>query len=176
MFLVSINFVGATVGGPTFIKNLQYNGTDESVYFVEESEDGRGCPPELKKISLKTNKISDEFSCDQLEKKFGFENYEESEKYSEKLIKELKLKNLVPINLIKNKIEIEIDFLSEEKFEDWDEIMKRNFKATVYQNKNKIDEFNISGCSMNQPFVFIGYAIPGFDKRIVLLSSAKKDC
>ena len=41
----------ATVGGPTFIHTLKYNPLDESVYYIQNSESGRGCPPGLMKIS-----------------------------------------------------------------------------------------------------------------------------
>ena len=66
-FFVSEN-ARATVGGPTFIREFKYNPLDESVYYIQTSESGRGCPPGLHKISLNTSQSQVVYSCDQGEK------------------------------------------------------------------------------------------------------------
>ena len=159
----------ATVGGPIFIYDFKYNPVDESVYYIEKSEGGRGCPPELLKISLNSGKSQVVYSCDEGEKLVGGNNA------INKIIQNFK--DLTPINLKENRISIDISFVNYEKMspeDDW--IKNANFIASVYQDNKKIIDFPISGCNLKQPFLFAGYAIPGFDKKIVLLLSTKGDC
>lgn len=52
----------------------------------------------------------------------------------------------------------------------------RHFIASVYQNGKKIKEIPLTGCSINQPYTVQGYAIPGFNKKIVVLISGKNNC
>ncbi|MDP3996511.1 MAG: hypothetical protein Q8P86_02360, partial [bacterium] len=58
----------ATVGGPTYISDFKYNPADESVYYIVNSQSGRGCPPELAKISLNSGISEMALSCDEGEK------------------------------------------------------------------------------------------------------------
>lgn len=161
----------ATVGGPTFIGDFTYNKADESVYYVENSQSGRGCPPILKKISLNTSSISTVYSCDEVEKLVA----------SNGTINKIgtitqNFKPLQQINIAKNNIVIDVNFAREEKIAQTNEVIKRHFIANVYQNSNKISEFTLTGCSLDQPFTFAAFAIPGFDKKIILLLSTKGDC
>ena len=170
--LLGVGQVQATVGGPTFIYDFKYNPVDESVYYVKISESGRGCPPELMKISLNNGKSEVVFSCSDGEK-LSSETLVSSE--INKITKDFKL--LTPLNLRENNIAIDINFLNSENYSpEINELLRRNFSASVYQINNKVTDFTIPGCKMEQPFVFAGYAIPGFDKKIILLSSAVNDC
>lgn len=174
LFIASNAF--ATVGGPTLIHDFKYNPVDESVYYTLSSGSGRGCPPELLKISLNTGKLEIVLSCEEGEKMRG-DNYESSSVNSAIAKITDGFKYLIPINLKTNKIFIDVNFIDYTRFDsDPESIRNANFVASVYQDNKKIIDIPISGCSKEQPFIFGGYAIPGFDKKIVLLLSAKGDC
>ncbi len=177
--MITITPVNATVGGPTLIYDFKYNPVDESVYYVRISENGRGCPPELMKISLNTGKSETAFSCSQGEeliKSVKDQNiYDPIYVEINKITKDFK--PLTVINLKDNNISIDINFVNSENYSpEIDLVLKNDFTASVYQNNKKIIDLPISGCNAKQPFVFAGYAIPGFDKKIILLLSAKNDC
>ncbi|MCC2631257.1 MAG: hypothetical protein K0S38_1066 [Candidatus Paceibacter sp.] len=174
---VSITNVHATVGGPTFIHTFTYNPQDESVYYVEESHSGRGCPPELIKMSLSSGKHQTVFSCDKGEQLLSDGNYDITRVPNEinKIITNFKF--LTPIHLKSNKISIDVAFIGTEKIaSDSEEIKGATFTASIYQDTKKIADVPIYGCNKDQPFTFAGYAIPGFEKKIVLLVSTKGDC
>jgi uncharacterized membrane protein len=168
----------ATVGGPTYVGSFTYSHDSESVYYTQITEGGRGCPPELKTISLDTGKIGTSFSCDQGESLATGDYQETLTKVTNEISKLTKdQKPLMPLSLPLNKISVDVSFVREE-FAEGDPSMriKSYFLAEVYQNERKIDEFEITGCSKDQPFTFAGYSIPGFEKKIILLSSTKGDC
>ncbi|MFH1178346.1 MAG: hypothetical protein V1711_01300 [bacterium] len=168
----------ATTGGPTYIYSFKYNPTNESVYFIQQDEGGRGCPPELLKMSLATGKIDVVFSCSQGESLMSANSATGVTPVTTAINNIVKdFKYLIPISLPKNNIAIDVDFVKSEKLslgDDW--IGGSQFTAEVFQDVNKIAEIPIVGCASDQPFVFAGYAIPGFEKRIVLLLSAKGNC
>jgi len=174
---VLVGTVQATVGGPTFIYDLRYNPQDESVYYTKVSESGRGCPPELMKISLVSGQSQVVFSCSDGEKLTASSGYEFSLVAEEinKIVSNFN--NLAQINLKKNKISIDVSFVDYKKYgPETNEIQSANFIASVYQDNKKVIDLPITGCNLEQPFTFAGYAIPGFDKKIVLLLSTKGDC
>jgi len=177
IFLISASFAHATVGGPSHIGYFKYNKTDESIYYILSDGGGRGCPPILNKLSLTTKKVTTELSCSEGEQLREDEYANNGIVLTEIYRRMENMKDLTPISLPANKIEIDLKFVNSEKMEpgeDW--IIKSNFMATVYQNGVKIDEFPISGCNLEQPFIFGGYAIPGFEKKIAILASRKSDC
>lgn len=185
-FLIAVLFVSfsfaneanATVGGPSFVHSFKYNPADESVYFVREDHGGRGCPPELLKISLATGATAEVFSCDQGEDLLRKSNtYERHIVVAEinKITEDFKY--LSQLNLSANNIEADIKFSrSENLTPEFTDTIQKYFNIDVYQNKNKLNSFEVSGCSEDQPFTFAGYSIPGFEKKIVLLLSTKNDC
>ncbi len=176
--LLFTSYALATVGGPTYIGFFKYNNADQSVYYIQNSQSGRGCPPELMRISLTTEKVDTAFSCDQGEQLQG-NNYANGASQVMGEISKItsSFKDLTPISLSKNNIAIDIEFVSTKKLDsDPDWILSTLFLAKVYQNGKKIDEFEINGCNVEQPFTFEGYAVPGLEKKIVLLSSTKGDC
>jgi len=170
--------VNATVGGPTYVYSLKYNPADESVYYTQVNGGGRGCPPELWKISLNTGKRNVVFSCDQGEAlQTATPNSDsplvniEIERITENF------KDLTQIHIPNNAIDIDLTFTREEILDDKsDWVIRTDFSADIYEDGTLISELTVSGCSKEQPFVFAGYAIPGFDKKIILLQSAKGDC
>lgn len=172
------NSAFATVGGPTFIYDFKYNPLDESVYYIQHSEGGRGCPPELFKISLNSGKSQVVFSCSQGEKLLNSgDDYNVAPVGNEINKITESFKYLIPINLKANRISVDVSFVNYEKMSsEWDEIKNANFIASVYQDDKKVVDLPISGCDVEQPFTFAGYAIPGFEKKIVLLLSTIGDC
>ncbi len=169
----------ATIGGPTYIYDFKYNPKDESVYYTESDYGGRGCPPMLSKTSLATGVSQKVYSCDQGEKLYDGKDYEVAIAEVRAQINAItqNFKNLVPISLKKNNIAIDLKFVRTENLNpEIDEIKNSVFSATVYQGDKKLTEMEISGCNTEQPFTFAGYAVPGFDKKIVLLLSTKGDC
>jgi hypothetical protein len=169
--------VQATVGGPTYIGNFSYNKADESVYFISNSLSGRGCPPLLGKISLLTEKTSEVITCDQAERMIG-NDYSNGATVVLNEISRItsSFRILSPLSLSKNNIKVDVNYISAEMMEGFDEPVRRNFVVKVFQSGIKIDEFALTGCNTNQPFTFAGYAIPTLEKKIILLSSTKGDC
>lgn len=177
LFWILAPHASATVGGPTTIGSFSYNPADESVYFMQFDFGGRGCPPILNKISLNTGKVETVYSCEQ-----GSEFLSTQGTYGDHLIYgEISkitegFKPLQPISLKRNKIEIDVSFGSEQFIDDTDYVIGTTFDATLTQDGAKLSEFAINGCNLDQPFVFQGYDLPGFEKKIVLLISTKEDC
>lgn len=173
--LFTINSAFATVGGPTYIYNFKYNPLNESVYYIAQDQGGRGCPPELFKLSLNTGKSQVDYSCDQGEKLEVQDTFSAVDAEINKITNSFKY--LIPINLKTNRISVDVSFVDYEKLSpELDEVKNANFIASVYQDNKKIIDLPIKGCNLEQPFVFGGYTIPGFDKKIVLLLSTKGDC
>lgn len=168
----------ATVGGPTTIHTFTYNSQDESVYFIQEDQGGRGCPPELKKISLNTGEVSVVYSCDEGEDLRQQNGSHESNLINEKINAiTVGFKNLSQINLNNNAIAVDVDFVKDENLSaELPELMRKHFTATVFQNDEEVAQFETTGCRNEQPFLYAGYAIPGFNKKIILLQSAIGDC
>ncbi len=160
----------ATTGGPTFVYELSYNPLDESVYYVQSDHGGRGCPPELFKLSLNSKTSTVVYSCDEAEKN--------PEPVSPKIASiTAGFKYLIPVSLAKNNIEIDVAYASSsETFPGDSGPWRRTFTATVYQDGKKGDTFSLTGCSLEQPFLFEGYALPSFNKKLIILSSTKGDC
>ncbi len=181
LFFISSNIAYATVGGPTYIGDFKYNPKDESIYYKFYDHGGRGCPPVLMKISLNDGKTNEVYSCDEGEK--FLESYQNDYNVGiAKLAEELDkitsgFKDLTPINLKKNNINIDIKFARSEKFEgELDMIKNSIFNAEISKDNNKLLFTDIFGCNIEQPFTFAGYSIPGFNKKIVILNSSKANC
>lgn len=167
----------ATVGGPSTIYDLRYNPINESVYYIVIDGGGRGCPPVLKKMSLATGDVETVFSCEQGEALIG-DNW-----YNGHLVNiEIKkitdpLKSLTQIHLKENDIDVDVNYLRENRFGDDDQfVISRAFSADVLQNGNIATKLEIQACNIKEPFIFDGYAIPGFEQKIILMMSAKADC
>ena len=178
ILLAGTNAAHATVGGPTFVYDFTYNPANESVYYVKNSESGRGCPPELLKISLATGNSQVAYSCDEGERLIVPANGYSISPVNAKIASLTNgFKPLTPIHLKKNDLSVDVRFVNYENISpEVSEILKANFIASVSQAGKKLVEFPIVGCKETQPFTLAGYAIPGFEKKIVLLLSAKGDC
>jgi hypothetical protein len=171
------NNVFATVGGSTLLYNFKYNPADESVYYTQIDESGRGCPPTLRKISLVDESVQTVFSCEQGEDLI--DNNWENRYLIDQKINEItnQFKDLLPISLKENNFNIDVKFLTEKYIGDEEQyLIGRIFSTEIYQNGEIIDQKEISSCDSEDPFLFEAYSIPGFEKKILLLMSAKRDC
>ncbi len=171
----------ATVGGPTYIGDFHYNRADESIYYQVNEQSGRGCPALLYKMSLENRTVTPVIECDQAEAIVNASTNQQDRYYGLRTTYADILdamKQLSPIALTQSNISIDVEYVSESTLGTGTDsfVSHRNFIANVYQNDTKVDSFEITGCSLNQPFVFLGFAIPGFEKKIIILSSTKSDC
>jgi hypothetical protein len=166
------NQTNATVGGPTTINEFKYNRTDESIYYILNSYSGRGCPPMLYKLGLISEKNEVVYSCSEGEE--FLQGNPQSSVYTQFNEITNGFKNLAPIHLKNNNIAIDVNYMGEGETNPVAESKK--IEVVVYQNGNKIDEFQTTSCNLEQPFIFEGYEIPGFEKKIILLMSAKRNC
>ena len=167
-FFSTVSIVSATVGGEKHMDSFTYNPANESVYYIKSDFGGRGCPPELFKMSLVSGKTDIVIPCgddmnDVLNRKIqaatsGF-------------------KPLIPFELGTHAIAINVAFVRSEQYSpEIDEISMSHFTATVYQDEKKVYDFPVQGCSAGQPFTFQGYSIPGYDKKIIVRLTTKGDC
>lgn len=166
------NSTNATVGGPTTINNFKYNRADESIYYILNSYSGRGCPPMLYKIGLVSEKNEVVYSCDEGEE--FVTNNPKASIYSQFNEITDNFKNLSTINLKNNNIYIDVNYIGEGNTNPVG--MSKKIEVIIYQNEKRIDQFETTACNLEQPFIFEGYEIPGFEKKIILLMSAKRNC
>jgi hypothetical protein len=171
LFALSFGITHATVGGPTYLSDLKYNPADSSIYFTYTSHSGKGCPPELLKLSVITEEITTIVSCDE-----SFE-LSEDDRVIEFLGVTAPLKDLVQIDLSTNAINMEFKYVKTETIPgDPSYILRTHFVASVFQNGELVDQFPFTACGADQPLVVGGYAIPSLTKKIALLLSTKGDC
>jgi len=170
----------ATVGGPTYIYDFRYNPADESAYYIEQSESGKGCPPALVRLPLVSGISETVFSCDQGSDLLQTSGRRDSYSVVDEAIAEITrtFKYVTPISLKANNISIDVDFLKVNYVTpdstEW--VLSRDFAVKVFQQNKKVYEFTLTGCDLVQPFHFTGYAIPGFNHKMLLLTSRKSNC
>ncbi|MES2471109.1 MAG: hypothetical protein V4526_02680 [Patescibacteria group bacterium] len=171
----SFNGANATVGGATFVYDIKYDAKTGTVYYTEQNEGGKGCPPELKAISLKDNTTKVIYSCDDGINESQSGGQSQAEKISTYT---QDFTYLQPVNLKKNNISISTSVTGEEKLQegDTDYVIKTNFVADIFQNNAKKASLPFSGCSADQPLVVDGYRVPGVSDKLLFLLSRKSDC
>lgn len=184
VFLFGVSYAelaNATVGGSTYIYNFKYNPENESVYYISVSEGGRGCPPEIMRVALSTEEVVTEFDCGEMEKLLHGElsnNYSLLDTVTKNII--IGYKDLIELNLNANKISFDVKYASDEMYGNIESadrfVYNRIFDVSVYQNNVKVDDFQVKSCSVDTPFNFAGYIIPGFEKKIAVLVSGGSDC
>ncbi|MEK7574779.1 MAG: hypothetical protein AAB511_00950 [Patescibacteria group bacterium] len=176
-FWFTANTANATVGGPTFVHSFSYNPADESVYYIMNSQNGRGCPPELLKLSLASNTSQVVYSCDEGESLIQNTNYDFAPVNAKISDITEGYKRLIPIHLKNNNISVSVDFHGLENISpEVSEIKNAKFTVNISQDNKKLAPIPIVGCNNDQPFTLAGYAIPGFEKKIIILLSTKGDC
>lgn len=178
------NTVDATVGGSVTLYSFKYNPVDESVYYTRLSSGGRGCPPILEKISLTDGSVETVLSCDegeQIRSNANDSDYSSGTHLVNQRINEITdgFKDLAPLSLRENNFQIDADFLREEYLgeeESQEFLIRRIFALDIYQDGELVGEKEVQACDLEEPFLFEGYSIPGFNEKIILLMSAKADC
>jgi hypothetical protein len=140
----------ATVGGPTYIYDFRYNPADESIYYVSASQGGRGCPPVLNKLSIRSGVEETVFSCEQGEALLA--QSAPGHWYPAPLMQKFdeltkNFRRLLPVNLPENGIAIDLDAVQTRHIDGTDFLLATDFSATVFQNGTRVASFPVSGCS-----------------------------
>lgn len=174
-FLISGEQVLATVGGPTYIFQIAYKDSDNSVYYLKSDMGGKGCPPIIHSVNLAKMQDIEVKTCDEVFEEYSQDYSEESnQKYKQFISDNYKnLSYLGSVSLEKNHIDVRIEELSEH-IEDG-EIFWTEFRATLTQDNKEVARLDIRGCSKDQPHIFEGYRIPNTDAMTILISN-KGDC
>lgn len=160
-FLPTAN-VSATVGGPSYIYRIVYDSQNNTVYYLKSDYGGRGCPPIIHKLDLKTKTTTEIKSCD--------DNFIMSE--YDKLINDTfqNFPNLYSINLKKNNISAEMDVVSKKIDNEQNFLEFTNFNIKVKQDGAEKANFNFNGCLEDQPNIVEGYLVPNSNIMLLLLS------
>ncbi|MCX6716213.1 MAG: hypothetical protein NT077_04380 [Candidatus Taylorbacteria bacterium] len=165
---VSANSVQATVGGPTLVYDLRYDSLTDSIYYTEQNYGGKGCPPELKAISIATGVSKVIYSCND-----GLDSQDQEQKI---YAFTSNFNALMPISLKRNNISISANVANVERLKDDSMVIRTNLAANVFQDKIKKATIPVSVCNSEQPLVVDGYRIPGRLDRLLLLVSRISDC
>lgn len=175
-FLISSEKIFATVGGPTYISQIAFNASKNTVYYLESDMGGKGCPSIIHAINLANVQDTEVKTCDQVFEQF-FKDYSEEnqQKYAQFIHDTYQnLSYLGSVSLKKNNIDIKVEFISENKAEDG-EVYWREFDAIIAQDGKALTRTRFRGCSKDQPHIFEGYRIPNTDAMAILISN-KGDC
>src|SRR3989344_4455322 len=169
----------ATVGGPTYISQIAYDTSNESVYYIENDYSGKGCPPIVHSVNLAKIKDIEVKTCDEVLKDF-FSNYnapsgENEGKYNQYIADTYQdFSYIGSVSLKKNNIDINVEFLSEH-FDESGYTMWSEFRTIITQDNKEVAKLDFRGCTKDQPHIFEGYMIPNSDAMAVLISN-KGDC
>ena len=179
-FSVSSEKVLATVGGPTYISDIVYHAPSESVYYLENSSDGRGCPEIIHSVGLIDIEDVEVKTCDEIFEQF-FSDSGSDESYLQFVADTYQnlsylesINYLASVSLKKNKIDINVEFISE-NFNEYGDKYSSDFEAVISQDGKILAKKRFSGCSKDQPHIFEGYRIPDTNAMAILISG-KGDC
>lgn len=157
--------VHATVGGPTYIDRVGYDALADQVYFLVNTQSGRGCPPEIMSVDVKSKQVIDVMNCDQIEKKYGYS----SEGYNTFVDDTFKnLTHLSALDFRRNGISVDVTYVGEHRNDEYN--VSSDFRADFYQNGKRIDSASYVGCYEDEPHVVHGYLIPETDAFAVIIS------
>lgn len=170
----------ATTGGPTYISEIAYNASSSSVYYLENDNGGRGCPPIIHQVNLTNKQDVEVKTCDQVLDQY-FKNYsEESDQKYRQFISNLyenvpykSFSYVGSVSLKKNNIDISVSALSD-KIENGEKYWTE-FRAIVLQDNKEVARIDFRGCDIEQPHTFEGYMIPNSDVLAILISN-NGDC
>lgn len=178
--LISGEKVSATVGGPTYISDIVYHVPSNSIYYLENSSDGRGCPQIIRSLGLTSMEDVEIKTCDEIFQQF-FSNTGGEEAYLQFVADTYKnlsyLENinyLGSVSLKKNNIDINVEFISE-NLDEYGDKYSSGFEAIISQDGKILARKSFLGCSKDQPHIFEGYRIPDTNAMAILISS-KGDC
>lgn len=174
--LISSEKVLATVGGSSYISQISYKASDNSVYYLENDESGRGCPPIIHSINLAEIKDVEVKTCDEVIQQYflsdGSDNGDKYRQFIDDTYKNLSYP-LVSVSLKKNNIDIHVEALSE-NIKDGEKLWTE-FRATLTQDNKEVAKLDFRGCYKDQPNIFEGYSLPDTDAMAILISG-KGDC
>ena len=176
--LLTGDFVHATVGGPSYIRDLRYSPEQASessslvsIFYRKDDYGGRGCPPEYFALSASTGRKNLVITCAEAENT--------PEIYEERVDSLLDYYNtsLDRISLTKNNITASVELvntvpINETEGEYWG---YSNFILDVFQDGVRKTSIPFSGCKQDQPHILKGYAAPT-DNALILLLSSVPDC
>jgi hypothetical protein len=175
--LISSEKVLATVGGPSYISQISYKASDNSVYYLENDEGGKGCPPIIHSINLAEIKDVEVKTCDEVIQQYFSSAVSYNEDKYRQFIDDT-YKNfsypLTSVSLKKNNIDVHVEVLSENENKDGEKLWTE-FRATLTQDNKEIAKLDFRGCDKDQPNIFEGYRLPDTD-AIAILISGKGDC
>lgn len=162
----------ATTGGPTYIKNIQTGNTNIEIIYEVKNLGGRGCPPEIYRFNLNTNKQDILISCNDEDADTNATNYAR------------KLENIFSmypnilerINLNSNNIDASFSNADKTKFDiDKGNPGNTNFTLDIFQDNDRKATVNFKGCNPDQKHIIEGYRVPN-SRNIVIVVSSTGDC
>jgi hypothetical protein len=170
-YIINTPVSQATVGGPTYINNIQTDASGQEIIYEVMGGDGRGCPPEIYSYNISTGSTKVLLSCNDSERLSNFEYETELELTMSKYPVILKR-----IDLNKNKITAEAVVTGEQEYDEslgnWG---KTDFSIDIFQDGIKKMTKAYSGCKPEQQQIIEGYRIPN-SKNMVLVLSTVTDC
>jgi hypothetical protein len=170
IFIGTASIANATVGGELLVSGVHYNTQTKSVIYSLQDNGGRGCPPSLLALNSVTGQSKTIFDCDS-KLSSAYQTYEARNADYVK-----NFQPVSPVNIKKLGLGVTLTKLSEEKMGDENWIVRTMFRMTVTQNGLKMYEKDISGCSVEQPWVIGGYVAQDLKNKLILLVSGKGDC
>lgn len=173
-FMSSVGLASATVGGPTYVERLAHSPTENALYYLVNSQSGRGCPPIIHKIDLLTGADTEVVSCSEIEANYYGPGIFDSAAYNQVIENTFRSANLLPvINLAANNISAEIEYVGVHRFDEYN--TAADFRATLFQDPTAKRVINFTGCRQDQENNLRGYAIPG-SADLALVISRIGDC
>ncbi len=169
LLIISAESVSATVGGPIYIERLSYSSGENALYYLINNQGGRGCPPEIEKMDLATGERTLVLPCDKIEATYYTKEGFNSSDYDQFIQNAFEpLTSLQVISLPKNDISVTVDYVGENKIEDF--TISSDFQALIFQGGQKKETIDFTGCYKDQPNVFRGYMIPNTNKVAMIIS------
>lgn len=184
LFIFSGQQVFATSGGSITSdpENLRYNSANESIYYLSSHPQGEGCGGVFvqNELILETGKVENPQCQDFPVYDYGEEEWSDHVDDVKKRFEEVLsgYSKLTPISLKDNNI----SFVLKEGVDTFLEFdpeykISKSFQVLVQKDGHTIDNFDVLGCKIDQPFSFTGFSIPGFNKRIALhVSTSHGNC
>ena len=113
--LLSSEKVLATVGGPTYISQIAYNASNNSVYYIENDHGGKGCPPIIHSVNVTNTRDVEVKTCDEVFQQFPSSSDESDGQNYMQFIADIynNLSYLGSVSLEKNFIDVRARILSE---------------------------------------------------------------
>lgn len=167
VYLINVPPSHATVGGPTFISNIQTDAKGQEIIYEIWFQSGKGCPPELHSYNLQIGLKKVLLSCDELLKLSNRDQMVETEVTMSKYPVMLKR-----IDLNKNKITAVSTVTDEQKYDELKGLFgKTSFSLDIFQDGIKKTTYVYQGCKPEQQQIIDGYRIPNSKFMILILST-----